>query len=241
MAELNNSLKTTFKVDDTFLFIGQSNVVGVDTGGTKEGVLQSSGVDLAYEWDYANLKWIVADDPLTHITEQIGNSFIRTFCKQYSAANPGRTIGIIPAARSGSALGGGDWLKNGTYYEAARARATTALLKTHNFKGFIWMQGESDANASFAASYQTNLQSMISDMRNDIGAGPFVAAKLPDFAVTAYAPYGVTVNTAIENCNASDYAFISTDGLTNIDGSHFDTASQKIIGASFYTAYAGLI
>lgn len=224
-----------------FLIIGQSNAVGIAPVSGNESPLNSAGVSRVFMWSDSNSRWEIADDPMEHITESDqGVSFARTFARKVHEEYK-QTVGIIPAAKSGSSLGGGSWARYGTNYQVAINRSRAALPSCKRFGGFLWAQGESDANASFAGSYQTNLEAMISAMRSDLNtSADFVAAKIPDFAVTTYAPHGATVNTAIENVSSSDYSFISTDDLSNFDGSHFDTASQITIGERFYTAWKTL-
>lgn len=224
-----------------FLIIGQSNAVGIAPVSGNESPLNSAGVSRVFMWSASNNRWEIATDPMEHITESDqGVSFARTFARKVHEEYK-QTVGIIPAARSGSSLGEGYWARYGDGYNEAVKRSRAALPSCKTFGGFLWAQGENDANASYASSYQTNLEAMISAMRSDLNtSADFVAAKLPDFAVTAYAPHGATVNTAIENVSSSDYSFISTDDLSNFDGSHFDTASQITIGERFYTAWKTL-
>lgn len=237
---VTSSRNSSFKVDICFLLIGQSNAVGINNSSGNESPLTESGIDRAFMW---NNGWVPARDPMPHISESSeGASCARTFCRLWEADNQGKTIGIIPAAESGTSLGGGAWKKYGTKYQEAINRAKQAKLLATNFGGFIWLQGESDANASFASSYTANLEQMIADMRVDLGtSAAFLAAKIPDFSLSTYSPHAATVNAQIEAVSSTNFAFISTDSLShNGDGSHFDVASQIIIGQRFYTAYTGL-
>lgn len=230
----------SFKVDICFLLIGQSNAVGINDNSGNESPLTESGIDRAFMW---NNGWVPARDPMPHITESSeGTSCARTFCRLWEADNQGKTIGIIPAAKSGTSLGGGDWQRFGDCYSPAIPRAKAAKLLSKTFGGFIWLQGESDANASYASSYTANLEQMISDMRSDLStSAPFLAAKIPDFALATYAPHAAKVNSQIEAVSSTSFDWISTDSLSdNGDGAHFDVASQITIGQRFYTAYTGL-
>jgi hypothetical protein len=63
---------------------------------------------------------------------------------------------------------------DGGYYDDMITKLTSAvqlenLGHTVNIRGFIWIQGESDANNSTNANaYQANLSSIINDLRNNV-------------------------------------------------------------------------
>lgn len=240
MSIRQHSNKKRFKVDVCFLLIGQSNSVGVNDNIGNESPLTQSGIDRAFMWDD---KWVPARDPMPHIIESnLGTSFARTFCRLWEADNQGKTIGIIPAGRSGSSLGGGSWLTGGSNYKAAISRAVLAKRFSDRFGGFLWSQGESDSSSEYASNYASNLETMIINMRSELNTtAPFVSVKIPDFSLATYTPYASVVNSQIESVTSEKFAYVSSDGLNhNGDGAHFDVPSQITLGQRIYTAWKNI-
>jgi hypothetical protein len=98
--------------------------------------------------------------------------FEMTFAREM--ANMGRSVSIFKVGRGGSDLAI-DWLPPlGDMYLRFKSEWQAALA-THpgafTFRGFIWIQGEGDANnAGKAAAYQANMGTLFTQIRSDLSA-----------------------------------------------------------------------
>lgn len=117
-----------------------------------------------------------------------------------------------------------------------------ALGLKPNFRGFIWMQGETDSNsATGSAAYQANLAKLIDWVRQKADA--------PDMPVyigrihSKYAgPYLQEVRAAEANLATSGHNIImfDTDGLPlNTDSIHFTGDAQITIGQKIFDIVSG--
>lgn len=103
-------------------------------------------------------------------------------------------------------------------------------MKKGTLKGVIWHQGEQ--NASSPEVYPELLKQLISDLRKDLGISdlPVVVGKL--YNSDEYSAF----NTMIENTvqEISNCAVVNIDGATlNDDGLHYDTTTQRMVGARY--------
>ena len=126
-------------------------------------------------------------------------------------------------------------------------------------RGVVWMQGESDATAIAAASYQANLTELIAALRADIGAiaaasgGRMIrsAASWSELDVfvgtvrntTAYRQTVINAQNAVAAADPNVFTVDGTNGLSvmTVDdwgdsGVHYDTAGQVLLGERFADA-----
>lgn len=164
----------------------------------------------------------------------------------------GTRVALIKYANGGTNLAV-DWKANGTNtttadgpeYATFQQTVTAGLAAlaaaypaaTLDLQGMVWLQGESDAVASYAPSYQANLTTFITDVRATYGSHlPFVIARLSSGQTNLTASYLAQVRAAQDAVAAADprTGIILTDGLgLNSDNLHFNAASQQSIGNSF--------
>ncbi len=143
-----------------------------------------------------------------------------------------------------------------TIQAAVNSLPTGQVLK---IRGVIWMQGESDATAANAPSYQANLTELISTLRTDIGSIAAASGGKMNKSAASWSELDVFVGT-IQNSGANYQTVINaqnsvaaadanvftvngTSGLsvmTNDDwngsGIHYDTAGQVLLGERFADA-----
>ncbi len=118
---------------------------------------------------------------------------------------------------------------------AALAAAYPAA--TLDLQGLVWLQGESDAVAAYASSYQDNLTAFIADLRATYGADlPITIARLSSGQTNLTTSYLNQVRAAQDAVAAADprsgIIFTDSYGL-NSDYLHFNTAGQQAIGSGF--------
>jgi hypothetical protein len=126
-------------------------------------------------------------------------------------------------------------------------------------RGVVWMQGESDATAAAAPSYQANLTELIAALRADIGAiaaasgGRLIKSaaswsELDVFVGTVQNANGfrqtvINAQNAVDAADANVFTVNGTTGLSMMtfddwgdSGVHYDTAGQVLLGERFADA-----
>ncbi len=175
-----------------------------------------------------------------------------TFGRTTLAAAPARELALIKGAVGGTNLRA-DWSPGlhgqpetqGLRYrdfletvaqglEALRQEGTPFVVR-----GIVWHQGEADS-ASTTEVYQQQLTEFIARIRQDVGqpALPFVIGEVYDNGNRD------TVRAAQRAVAASvpRVAFASSEGLATFDmGTHFDAASQLLLGERLAAAMAKLL
>jgi hypothetical protein len=145
-----------------FLLIGQSNMAGRGKIEEQDKVENPNILMLTKD-----LKWVVAKDPVHFDKAAAGVGLCSEFARDIHKADPKSTIGLIPCAVGGSSLD--QWQPGNPLYTTAVARAKEAM-KQGNLTGILWHQGESDAKADLIATYPARFQTMITQLRTDLGA-----------------------------------------------------------------------
>jgi iduronate 2-sulfatase len=185
--------------------------------------------------------------PSTTFGPEIG--FARALIK----SQPNRSLALIKASKGGTSLAK-DWNpgvrnqpgRQGACYSnfiATVALAMKALSNdgsTPTLRGLLWHQGEGDAaGGSSAEVYQQRLTTFIARVREDLGQPdlPVVVGEVFDNGKRD------SVRAAQRAVAAKErkVAFVAASDLKTSDaGTHFDTASQLILGARFAEAMAHL-
>ncbi len=194
-----------------------------------------------------------------------------SFGRTLAALAPGENIAIVKYSRGGSGLaadiGYGSWdpdyTRNGgiNQYDHALATIRNALAwrdidgdgVTDRLvpAGIVWMQGETDANASpdSAAGYRANLTRMMNLLRAALRVDdlPVVIGKITDSGMDAdgaMMDYIATVHEAQREFAETDACAIwvtAIDELTHSDDAwHYDTAGYLRMGTEFAVAMTEL-
>src|SRR5690606_25087542 len=98
------------------------------------------------------------------------------------------------------------------------------------FKGVLWHQGEADIfNTN---TYLENISELIHSIRSDLGIPdlPFIAGQLSE-AKPARADFNQMIIHLPERVKATGVA--TTEGLKAFDETHFDSASQRLLGERY--------
>lgn len=134
-------------------------------------------------------------------------------------------------------LGGPLWIALKQHIDDARADLN-ALGYVHQIDGFIWMQGESDADKRFRANaYQTKLTNFIASMRDHTGRPdmPFVLGRIRN-AGQPHAQKVRDAQVAVASADP-DTCWFDTDDLPWLpDGIHYDEPSMLVLGQRFANA-----
>lgn len=123
----------------------------------------------------------------------------------------------------------------------AEIRATIAHVRAQgfepDFKGFIWVQGEGDALApERAAVYAQNMELLLAAVRAETGVSDLPAI-VPMLSSDNY-PYkdDIRAQQALLAQNDPDVRLVETEGLTFVDGVHYDRTSQRQLADDIVTA-----
>lgn len=165
-------------------------------------------------------------------------SFASAIGPATGTANP---IAIIKVSRGGTNLRS-DWSPTGFMYTGLLSQVDAALLELNNngdtgtIRGMIWHQGESDTSRE--STYQANLEELIANVRNEFGNDQlgFVIGELAQEKPESFR----TLQSVIAASNTG-VGFASSAGLNTTDGTHFDAASQVVLGERFAQAMAPLV
>lgn len=226
-----------------FLLIGQSNMAG---RATIEDI-DRQPIDGAFLWNEKESKWQSAVAPFnlfsTH-RKAIGMQRLNcgpSFVREYRKMNPDCRVGIVCMARGGTSIE--EWrkgrLKPWPLYDSAVAATKAALADGEGvLKGVLWHQGES--NSRRVLEYPDRLQNLVENLRADLKSPrlPFVFSQLGPWRAR-YAAFNRMI-TAQPHVIART-ACVSTTGLTAIDDAHFDSASQRTLGARYAKAMIRLL
>lgn len=145
-----------------FLLIGQSNMAG---RGKIEEQDKATNPDIFMLTK--DLKWVIAKDPVHFDKAAAGVGLCSEFARDVFKADPKSPIGLIPCAMGGSSLD--QWQPGKPLYVTAISRAKEAV-KQGRLAGILWHQGESDAKPESIATYPARFETMITQLRKDLGA-----------------------------------------------------------------------
>ncbi|TWU37913.1 Carbohydrate acetyl esterase/feruloyl esterase precursor [Novipirellula aureliae] len=228
---------------EVYLLIGQSNMAGrAPIESMDEGPID--GCELLN----AEGKWEPATNPLNKYSTVGKKLSVQKlnpgygFAKRLHELRPGISVGLVVNARGGTSIS--KWAKTSTeydYYSAAVARTQAALADGNSrLAGILWHQGESDGNRT--GSYMKKLTALIADLRADFNAPdlPFIAGQV-EMDDTDGKPSRVFNDVIIQLPTVvSNTAVVSTEGLLTLDGTHFDSASQRELGRRYADALLSL-
>lgn len=160
------------------------------------------------------------------------------FAKTLLAAHPEKNVYLISNARGGTALA--EW-KKGTHYFNEAVRRSREAMKQGQLKGILWHQGETDYRAimkhrgeeqKYMEDYFTSLRQFISDLRAELGAPdiPFIAGQVNR-------DYALLNERLLKLPSESPRTYVvSSEGLTTVDGLHFDRNSVMELGRRYAVA-----
>jgi predicted TIM-barrel fold metal-dependent hydrolase len=210
-----------------YLLIGQSNMAGrAEIPEDATGVL-----DRCFLLNEKN-EWEPASNPLNRHSsvrkglamQKLGPGY--SFARAMLEKDKNISIGLIVNARGGTKID--EWLGKSELYWGARKR-TKAALASGTLKGVLWHQGESDQD--HADVYLAKLQTLIGNLRAD-----FNAPDLPFLAGQIHKNGALNAEIAKLPQATHSAACVSSEGLTTTDGTHFDTASQLLLGERYADA-----
>jgi hypothetical protein len=194
-----------------------------------------------------NLRWIYAKEPL-HFYEpnltglDCGVSFANTLINSIPI---GISVGIIPCAVGGSSIE--QWLGDSTHREVALMtnfkEKVRFALQFGTIKGILWHQGESNANPVSIPTYRKNLDKLLSAFRTTVqnDSLPIMIGQLGPYAEPREKQMlWDSINSIVDDLaeQNSKISVVNTQDLEHKgDQVHFDSKSQRMMGARFAQIY----
>lgn len=237
------------------LAMGQSNMVdrsGADaTAVWPEGVLVFDPSLEALVPPTKNLNWLPSVPGATTDFDSGPGHAVRIFATQWCAANPGRPLYILPAARGGTGFKD-EWYADGAgplFNETVRLLdSLLAQIPGAEVIAALMQNGERDAGQKNAC-YQWNAVEMVARLRARFGSDiAFVWGEPGNFSATGTSDFTrilsqiralPAVVPALACTRSRDVALY--DSLTDIgDGLHFDRAGQEVLGQLDFDALSAL-
>lgn len=215
---------------EIYLLIGQSNMAGRAEIEARD---RDSLANVMLFTGIAGKAWEKAANPLNRYStvrkelslQKLGPGY--TFARKMAEAATGKIIGLVVNARGGTALS--EWMPGENLYNEAVKRAKEAM-KYGELKGIVWHQGESDVSKS--GTYLNNIKVMIEKLRADLGnpALPFVAGQLSEARPERKVFNQMILQLPLMVANTG---VATSEGTSTIDSTHFDSASQRLIGERY--------
>ncbi|MAM91428.1 MAG: acetylxylan esterase [Opitutaceae bacterium] len=230
-AEEADDLPVSKESFHVYLLIGQSNMAGraqveKEHAGTIEGCFLLGAQD----------DWEPASNPMNRystIRKRLDMQRLNPgygFAKAMRKANSGVSIGLVVNAKGGSKIE--EWEKGTHFYNEALRRVREAR-KTGVLKGILWHQGE--GNSREPATYLKKLEALIENLRKDLGQSnlPFVAGQ--GFHHPETKPHTKAINQEIARLPkvVPNTGYVSSEGLTTFDNTHFDVPSTLLLGQRY--------
>ena len=180
-----------------------------------------------------------------------------------AATGSDNQVAIVKVTRGGTNLRN-DWDASATdgdpvgfLYTALIDQVNSSLdelrdggANTANVEGFLWHQGESDSgNAGVIEAYPERFTDLVEGVRGNFGSDiPVVLGELAPNRPGNTESFNSTLQTFVNTTTLSGISLVSSEGLTTpgdtIDGiddddfTHFDAASQLVLGERYATALA---
>ena len=165
-----NKLTSGFNANvgyDVYWLIGQSNMIG--RAPIRSGIDDDYSViaGKVFQFGFTSHTVTAATNPLDHSNENAGQmglwlEFIKT---KVASLTGSRQILLVPCAQGGTGFATAHWNPGNSLNNSAKARLTSAMAQGNGYnvyKGAIWLNGESDADAGTTAAnnYLTAVQAM---------------------------------------------------------------------------------
>jgi len=223
---------------EIYLLIGQSNMAGradieIQDKDSLKDVFLFKGI-VGNEWEKAANPLNKYSSVRKDISMQkLGPGY--TFAREMVKARTGKQIGIVVNAKGGTSIA--EWAPGETLYTQAVKR-TKMAMKNGTLKGIVWHQGES--NSSKPDAYPEKITELIQSLRTDLGIPdlPFVAGQLSEDKPERYAfnEMILTLTSLIPKTGV-----VTTEGTSTMEGTHFNSASQRLLGERYAAEMLKLI
>lgn len=242
---------------------GQSNAEGYGTGPAEQEFVPRE--DILYLLDRRTVDGLPRGiafsgekefyiEPAQEHLELYGlcSDFALTFAERYiqkGHLQPGRKLLIVRTAVGGTSFAAEQWGINNPLHTRLMEMTHYAQNLHHSNKvvGFLWHQGESDAERSCTTqAHKNQLKAMLDEVRGRYGNIPFIAGDFVQEWKNSHISIAEPVIKAIRQVvnESSNAAFVETVGLLsnnqkvgNGDDIHFCRQALQELGLRYYAAF----
>lgn len=245
MSIIKDGINETDNKIVSFLMIGQSNMAG-------RGDLDEVPPIINKELFMLRMgRWQVLSEPVNtdravtkgdfHSGVSLGATFGDEHQKYFNVKT-----GMIPCADGGTKML--QWMPGEILFDHA-VFMTKLAMRTSNFGGIIWHQGESDSNKDASALYKERFITMITEMRRQLGAEelPVILGELSTDINRNRWKHGDYIDVmnetfhdiakSIPKCAVASAKGLSIKG----DGLHFDSKGSREFGKRYFEKYLELV
>lgn len=227
-----------------FLLVGQSNMAGRGKVRDEDRVPHPRVLMLNKAGE-----WVPAVDPMHFDKPVAGVGLGRAFGERLTREDDGIVVGLIPCAVGGSPIAA--W-EPGGYHPSTKTHPWDDMMKrarvaldAGTLRGILWHQGESDSNESLAPLYEEKLHALVERFREQLQAPdvPFLAGGMGEWESRPWNEWKKMVDRAHRDLpkHLGKTAFVSSEGLSDKDGVHFDRESYLVFGERYAEACLGLL
>lgn len=230
----------------SFLMAGQSNMAGRGNLDEVEPIKNGDIYMLRMGRWQKHSEPVNTDRPVTKGEFHSGVGLASTFADGYSK-HYGRKVGLIPCADGGTSLS--QWMPGEILFDHAVFMSKLAM-RTSDFGGILWHQGESDCSAERIGLYKENFITMITEMRRQLGAEnlPVIIGELSldvDAKRWGHVAYADEMNGIFHEI-AKEIplcAVVSAEGISikKSDGLHFDSKGSREFGYRYFEKYLEVV
>ena len=228
----------------SFLMIGQSNMAGRGDFGEVERIDNADCYMLRMgRWQKMS-EPINPDRAIFDIEFHSGINLCASFADRY-AKHFHKKIGLIPCADGGTRIL--QWQPGGLLFDHA-VLMTRLAMRTSNFGGILWHQGESDCNDDNFSLYKERAIRMITEIRRELHAEDlrFIFGELSEDISQRWnlGDYPVRMNSIFREIQSEipNCRLVSSKGLSlKPDGIHFNSTSLREFGNRYFDAYLELV
>lgn len=215
---------------DIYLLIGQSNMAG-------RALIEGNDLDTLTKVvlfkGIENNEWEKAANPLNKYSsirkklsmQKLGLGY--SFAKKMASEQTDKAIGLVVNAKGGTSIN--LWKPGSEFYREAISR-TKKAMEFGVLKGILWHQGE--ANATSYQKYTPKIMALIEAFRSefDMPNLPIVVGQLSEDKEMR-----ILFNQMIDQLPSkiNNVGVVTTENTSTIDSTHFDAASQRIIGERY--------
>lgn len=227
----------------SFLMIGQSNMAGRGDPGEVDPIRNPNCYMLRMGRWQAMAEPINPDRGIFEGRFRSGIGLAASFADSF-ANHFQQKIGLIPCADGGTLIS--QWQPGEVLFDHAVCMAKLAM-RTSNFGGILWHQGESDCDETNIVHYKERALRMIYAIRKELGAEelPFLFGELSEKISPKwnFGDYPMQMNEIFREMEKElpHCRLVSSKELTlKADGIHFDSPSLREFGRRYFHAYLEL-
>lgn len=228
----------------SFLLIGQSNMAGRGDFDQVEPIKNPNCYMLRMG------RWQIMSEPINpdrgifYGRFRSGVGLSASFADRY-ANSFHEKVGLIPCADGGTVIS--QWQPGGVLFDHA-VFMTKLAMRSSDFGGILWHQGESDCDAGDIVHYKERMLRAITAIRKELNAEelPFIFGELSESFGEKwnFGEYPMQMNAIFAEIEKElpCCRLVSSKGLKmKPDGIHFDSPSLREFGNRYFDAYCELV